>query len=369
MFEAIKLIAVFVLTTVITLVITPYIKKLAFKIGATDQPNERKTHVKIMPRLGGLGIVIGTAVGLLILQPDIDHLWSVIIGGLIITAVGVLDDLYTIRPSVKFSGQLIAALIVVFSGLTIDTLTLPIIGRFELGFLSTVITIFWIVGVTNAINLIDGLDGLAAGVSIIGMSSMFVISLIDQQLAVMQLLLVVIGPSIGFLYHNFFPAKIFMGDTGALFLGYVISIISILGLFKNVTLFSFIVPIIIMAVPIFDTLFAIIRRAISGQRIGEADKKHIHHKLIAMGYSHRMTVLIIYGFSLFFGVMAILFTSVTVQISFVFVFFVLLGIQLIAEMTGILEGKNRPVTNQIKKTKHFIHKNKKNTKQNEHKEK
>jgi len=354
--EALTLIAVFLLTTVVTLVITPYIKKLAFKIGATDKPNERKSHIKIMPRLGGLGIVIGTTVGLLILQPNVDHLTEIVIAGAIIVLVGVLDDMYTIRASVKFSGQLIAAIIVVSSGLVVEFVTLPFVGMIEFGSFASVITVFWIVGVTNAINLIDGLDGLAAGVSIIGLSSMFVISLIDSQLAVMQLILIVIGPSLGFLYHNFFPAKIFMGDTGALFLGYVISIISILGLFKNVTLFSFIVPIIIMAVPIFDTIFAIIRRAISGQRIGEADKKHIHHKLIAMGYSHRMTVLIIYGFSFFFGLMAVLFTSVALQLSFLILLFVLMGIQLIAEMTGILDGKRRPMIEQIKKVKQWFKK-------------
>jgi UDP-GlcNAc:undecaprenyl-phosphate GlcNAc-1-phosphate transferase len=350
----IQLLLAFIITSVTTWVVTPYIRKLAFKIGATDQPNARKTHVKIMPRLGGLGIVIGVGVGLLIIQPDIPNLTAIVFGGLVITAVGVLDDLYTIRPIVKLSGQVIAAGIVVASGLTIDYITLPIVGLVDFGAFSFIITFIWIIGVTNAINLIDGLDGLAAGISIIGLSSMFVISVIDGELAVMVLTAITIGPALGFLYHNFYPAKIFMGDTGALFLGYVISVISVQGLFKNVTIFSFLLPVIVIAVPIFDTLFAIIRRKLNGQRIGDADKKHIHHKLIAMGYSHRATVLILYGFSAFFGLMAIVYSSFMIQISMIVLVLVLFGIQLIAEMTGILDGRQKPITSQIKKIRQLF---------------
>lgn len=346
----------FALSLLTTLFVTPLVRKLAFKIGATDQPNARKTHIKIMPRLGGLGIVIGTAVGLLILSPDIPELPYLILGGLVITVVGILDDLYTIRPLVKLGGQIIAAGLVLYSGLAIEFITLPFMGTIQFGSLSFVITLIWIIGVTNAINLIDGLDGLAAGVSIIGLSSMLIISIIDSRMAVVMLTLVIIGPSLGFLYHNFFPAKIFMGDTGALFLGYCISVISILGLFKNVAIFSFLLPIIVIAVPIFDTIFAIIRRAINGQRIGEADKKHIHHKLIAMGYSHRSTVLIMYGFSAFFGLMAIVYSSLTVQLSIVALVLVLFGIQLIAEMTGIIPERQKTITSQIKKINKFLKK-------------
>jgi UDP-GlcNAc:undecaprenyl-phosphate GlcNAc-1-phosphate transferase len=354
-FDYIYVIA-FVASLLTTLFITPYVRKFAFKIGATDQPNARKTHIKIMPRLGGLGIVIGVAVGLMILSPDIPELPYIILGGLVITVVGVLDDLYTIRPLVKLGGQIIAAGFVLYSGLVIEFITLPFIGTIEFGPLSFILTFVWIIGVTNAINLIDGLDGLAAGISIIGLSSMLVISIVDSRTAVVSLALVVIGPSLGFLYHNFFPAKIFMGDTGALFLGYCISVISILGLFKNVAIFSFLLPIIVIAVPIFDTIFAIIRRAINGQRIGEADKKHIHHKLISMGYSHRSTVLIMYGFSAFFGLMAVIYSSVTVQLSIVVLMLVLFGIQLIAEMTGILPERQKPITSQIRKMKKIFKK-------------
>lgn len=354
MFINAKYIIAFLASMITVIVVTPFVKKLAFKIGATDQPNARKAHVKIMPRLGGLAIVIGVSVGMVIMRPAIPELPFIILGGLTITLVGVLDDMYTIRPIVKLGGQIIAASFVLFSGLVIEFISLPIVGTIHLGPLSIIVTLFWIIGVTNAINLIDGLDGLAAGISVIGLTSMLVISLIDGRTTVVMLSLIIIGPSVGFLYHNFFPAKIFMGDTGALFLGYCISVISILGLFKNVTIFSFLLPIIIIAVPIFDTLFAIIRRAISGQRIGEADKKHIHHKLIAMGYSHRATVLIMYAFSAFFGLMAIVYSSLTVQLSLISLVLVLLGVQLIAEMTGILQESKKPITNQIKRLRNVI---------------
>lgn len=354
MFINAKYIIAFLASMTTVIVVTPFVKKLAFKIGATDQPNARKAHVKIMPRLGGLAIVIGVSVGMVIMRPAIPELPFIILGGLTITLVGVLDDMYTIRPIVKLGGQIIAASFVLFSGLVIEFISLPIVGTIHLGPLSIIVTLFWIIGVTNAINLIDGLDGLAAGISVIGLTSMLVISLIDGRTTVVMLSLIIIGPSVGFLYHNFFPAKIFMGDTGALFLGYCISVISILGLFKNVTIFSFLLPIIIIAVPIFDTLFAIIRRAISGQRIGEADKKHIHHKLIAMGYSHRATVLIMYAFSAFFGLMAIVYSSLTVQLSLISLVLVLLGVQLIAEMTGILQESKKPITNQIKRLRNVI---------------
>lgn len=356
MFINLKYIIAFLVSMITVIVITPLVRKVAFKIGATDQPSARKAHVKAMPRLGGLAIVIGVAVGILIIRPNISELPYIILGGLTITIVGVLDDMYTIRPIVKLGGQLIAASFILYSGLVIDYISLPMVGTVHLGPLSIIITLLWIIGVTNAINLIDGLDGLAAGISVIGLTSMLVISLIDGRTIVVMLSLIIIGPSLGFLYHNFFPAKVFMGDTGALFLGYCISVISILGLFKNVTIFSFLLPIIIIAVPIFDTLFAIIRRAISGQRIGEADKKHIHHKLLAMGYSHRATVLILYAFSAFFGLIAIVYSSLTVQVSLIALVLVLLGVQLIAEMTGILQEHQKPITNQMRKLRNFIKK-------------
>lgn len=220
----IKIIVSFVITVLFTIFTTPLFKKLAFKIGATDAPSSRKMHVNTMPRLGGLSIVSGVIIGLLIIQPNDIGLIGVYVGGVIIVFTGVLDDLFSIRPSVKLLGQILAAIAVISSGLLIDKLTVPILGSVELGFFSYAVTVIWIVGMVNAINLVDGLDGLAAGISSIALTSIAIIAIADQRLIVIQLSMVVIGSTIGFLYHNFYPAKIFMGDTGALFLGYSIAL-------------------------------------------------------------------------------------------------------------------------------------------------
>src|SRR5690606_37747005 len=195
------------------------------------------------------------------------------------------------------------------SGLIIERVTLPFIGMVDLGFFSVLITVLWVVGITNAINLIDGLDGLATGVTTIALISIFIMALIDVQVIAAFLCIVLIGANIGFLFHNFYPASIYMGDTGSNFLGYMIAAISMLGLFKNVAFFSFVVPIIVLAVPIFDTLVAIVRRAYNKENIMAADNKHMHYQLLKAGYSHRKTVLIIYLFSAVFGGLAILFSE------------------------------------------------------------
>ena len=344
----------FTLSLVLSLSLTPLVSKLAVRMGAVDHPNERKIHVKVMPRIGGLAIIIAFTIGLLVLQPKTEFIWSILAGSFVITITGMVDDLYSVRPIVKFGGQMIAALLVVSDGLLIDKITVPFYGTLEMDFLSIIITLFWIVGVTNAINLIDGLDGLAAGVSSIGLASLAIIGAIDGRIIIVQFSTLLIGACLGFLYHNFYPAKIYMGDTGALFLGYWISIISMLGLFKNVAIFSFILPIFIIAIPIFDTLFAIVRRLISKQSIGQADRKHIHHRLIAMGYSHRKSVLIIYLLSSVFALLAIVYTSVTLQTTLIIVTVLLLTLQLMAELTGFIPENQFFALKFIRKCKYII---------------
>src|SRR5699024_9266779 len=201
-------------------------------------------------RLGGLAIFLGAALGLLYLQPEHIHLLEIALGAFVIVLTGILDDRFGIRPVIKLTGQLIAASFLLSSGLIIERITLPLIGVIDLGMFSVLVTVLWVVGVTNAINLIDELDGLATGVSTIALLSMFIMALIDFQIFAAYLAIVLIGANLGFLYHNFYPAKIYMGDTGSNFLGYMIAVISMLGLFKNIALFSFIIPIIILAVPI-----------------------------------------------------------------------------------------------------------------------
>ncbi|KKI89238.1 hypothetical protein WQ54_27135 [Bacillus sp. SA1-12] len=350
MHSYIDYIIAFILAFAVAVLVTPLVKRLAIKIGATDQPNARKIHKDIMPRLGGLAIFCGVVAGFLYLQPQSIYMKEIILGALIILVVGILDDKFTLQAKYKFAGQLIAAIVVASSGLLIEKFTIPFFGMVELNeYISFPVTVLWIVAVTNAINLIDGLDGLAAGVSTIAMTSILIMAFTDYQFLVVALCFILIGSTLGFLIHNFYPAKIFMGDTGALFLGYCISIISMLGLFKNITLFSFIIPIIVLAVPIFDTIFAIIRRVLNKKSISAPDKLHLHYCLVNLGFSHRSAVLVIYFFSACFGFSAIIFSNATLWISLLIMVILLIAIQFIAEIVGLI-GKNRkPLINFFKR--------------------
>ncbi|MCA0991610.1 MULTISPECIES: glycosyltransferase family 4 protein [Bacillales] len=339
----------FLIALVTTIAITPLVIKFAIKIGVVDQPNNRKVHKKLMPRLGGLAIIIGFFFGYLYLSQFFDTPLRLILGAVIIIIVGVLDDKYTLSAKVKFIAQILAAILVVSSGLTIEFVSLPFIGKIELGMASYVVTILWIVGVTNAINLIDGLDGLAAGVSTIALSSIFAVAILNNSLYVAAISLVLIGGSIGFLVFNFHPAKIFMGDTGALFLGYMISILSVIGFFKSVAIFSFLLPVLILAIPIFDTFFAIFRRIKNKQNISAPDKAHLHHNLLALGFGHRGTVLMIYVMGISCGVAAVVFTSSTLWGSFFIIILLLFMIQFTSELVGQLNNKRTPLITTIKK--------------------
>ncbi|AQX53205.1 MraY family glycosyltransferase [Priestia flexa] len=329
-----------------SILVTPLVKKLAFKIGATDKPNQRKVHQKIMPRLGGLAIFISFLIGYFLLQPTSPYALAIIIGSFIIIITGVLDDMMELSAKIKLSGQLLAALIVVvYGGVQVQYINLPFNGSLELGVLSIPLTIIWIVGITNAINLIDGLDGLAAGVSSIVLITISGMAIMMNDVFVTSMGFILLGSTLGFLLYNFHPAKIFMGDTGALFLGYMISVLSLLG-FKNVTLISLIVPVIILGVPISDTFFAIIRRIVKNQPLSAPDKSHLHHCLLRLGYSHRQTVLIIYGMSAIFGLAAVIFSQVqTMWGSFLVLAILIFAIEIIVEKIGLVDKTYRPLLN------------------------
>ncbi|WP_273124361.1 glycosyltransferase family 4 protein [Bacillus weihaiensis] len=349
MHSTIDYIIAFLISFSVAILITPLVKKIAIKIGATDQPNTRKIHTNIMPRMGGLAIFIGVIAGFLYLRPQSLYMNEVIIGAVIIILVGILDDKYTLQARYKFIGQLVAAIVVASSGLLIEKFTVPFFGIIYLDVWSYPVTVLWIIAITNAINLIDGLDGLAAGVSSIAMTSILIMAFADSQIVVIALCFILIGSTLGFLFHNFYPAKIFMGDTGALFLGYSIAIISMLGLFKNITLFSFIIPIIVLAVPIFDTVFAIIRRFLNKKSIAAPDKLHLHYCLVDLGFSHKGSVLIIYFFSACFGFSAIIFSNATLWISLLLMVILLLAIQLIAEVVGLIGMNRKPLINMLRR--------------------
>ncbi|MBY0146332.1 glycosyltransferase family 4 protein [Neobacillus niacini] len=326
-----------------SLLITPLIKKLAVSIGATDKPNQRKVHQFTMPRLGGLAIFISFIIGMLILKPLNPAFIPIIIGSSIIVITGICDDLFELSAKYKLIGQLAAAFIVVFLGdLQVLFINLPFGGHLEFGYLSIPFTILWIVGITNAINLIDGLDGLAAGVSSIALITISGMALIQGNLFVVAVGTIVLMGTLGFLYYNFHPASIFMGDTGALFLGFVISVLSLLG-YKNVTFISFIIPVIILGVPISDTFFAIMRRIINKQPLSAPDKSHLHHCLLRLGYSHRQTVLLIYAMASFFGLVAVIYSQARIGVSIFLICLIILLMEFIAEKIGLMGNNFHPL--------------------------
>ncbi len=332
-----------------SIILTPLVKKAAFFIGAVDNPNNRKVHAKVMPRAGGLAIFISFLIGFWILHPESPYTMPILMGSAIIIMTGLLDDIYELSPKVKLAGQIAAALCVVVSGgIQVHFINLPFDGRLELGWFSIPLTVLWILAITNAINLIDGLDGLAAGVSSIVLFTIAAMAFIMGNVLVMAIAGIVLAGTLGFLFYNFHPAKIFMGDTGALFLGFIISVVSLLG-FKNVTLFSLVVPVIILGVPISDTIFAIIRRILHKQPLSAPDKSHLHHCLLRLGYSHRTTVLLIYAMSAVFGIAAILFSTSTLWGSLFIIAILTLGIELVVERVGLVGQNYRPVLNAIRR--------------------
>lgn len=294
----------------LSFLITPAVRVLAYKIGAIDVPkDERRMHNKPMPLIGGLAIFLSFSIVTLIffdVSKDILTLWA---GGLVLVILGIFDDIYDINAWIKLSVQIIVALIAIHFDVVIKSIY--IFGKqIEFGWLSYPITIFWIIALINAFNLIDGLDGLSCGVCSICCLSMFIIAILMHNPHCALLAAVLFGSCCGFLPHNFNPAKIFMGDTGAYFLGFVLAIISIEGLFKISTVISFILPMIVFALPLFDTSFAFCRRILNGQGPFTADKRHLHHRLIAFGLSQRQAVLVLYVISALFGLIAIIYTDI-----------------------------------------------------------
>lgn len=299
-----------VLVTFVTSLILVYIvKKIAIHINALDYPNKRKVHKEPIPRLGGLAIFIAFLVGYMLYAPTSTQMISLLIGGFIIILTGIVDDINSVPARYKFICQIIAALVVVLYGkLYFNNITF--LG-FEFVFptwVNMILSAFFIVAIINAINLIDGLDGLASGISSIYFLTIAILGFVLNRLGGLDIILslIMLGSTLGFLFHNFPPAKIFMGDTGSMFLGFMIAIIALLG-YKVATITSIIIPIIILFIPIFDTLFAIIRRLLKKESVGTPDKEHLHHQLLRMTSSPTKTVLIIYFINAIFSAISILF--------------------------------------------------------------
>lgn len=303
----------FACAALVAYTITPPVRLLAFLIGAIDIPtDERRMHKKPTPRIGGLAIFVGFMVATLVFCEPTSELYALWIGGGILVVLGVLDDIFRLSAWLKLIVQLFVAGIAVCFGIVIDHIT--VFGAtVQFGYFAIPITILWIAGLSNAINLIDGLDGLACGVSVITSISIFMVTLITGDTTSALITAILIGSCSGFLPYNKNPAKIFMGDTGALFLGYTLSIISVQGLFKMHTVLAFLVPLSIFALPIFDTLIAIIRRVAHGQSPFHPDRGHFHHKLVDMGFTHKEAVRMLYAISGLAGLVAVVYTDAMFQ--------------------------------------------------------
>lgn len=309
-----RLIGYVVLALLVALVIsflaTPVVKTFAYKVGAIDVPKDgRRMHKVPIPRLGGLAIFIGFMVSILLFVQITSEMKSILLGAVIIVVLGVVDDIMALPAMLKFVIQIIAAMIPATHGVVIQVLSNPNVfsgdAYWTLGWLSIPVTVLWIVAITNAVNLIDGLDGLANGVSAISAATVLVIAILGSETQVAIVMAALVGACVGFLPYNLNPAKMFMGDTGATFLGYILATMSIQGLFKFYAIISFAVPFLILGLPIFDTAFAFIRRIAHGQSPMRADRGHIHHRLIDMGLSQKQAVATLYVISTILGLSAV----------------------------------------------------------------
>ena len=296
-------------------------------------------HKRPMPIAGGVAIYLAATIAILVFIPLNKNIISLLIGSTVILISGLLDDKFSISPKAKIFFQLVAGLIIALSGSQIEFFT-NIISTKEvvwLKYLSIPVTLFWICGITNTVNLIDGLDGLAAGISLISAVSLMFIALKMNLLAVAIIAAAIGGGCLGFLPYNFNPAKIFMGDTGALYLGFMLSYISIQGVMKYATTLMIFVPVLVLGVPVFDTAFAMIRRYISGKKIFAADKGHLHHRLLALGLTQRQTVLILYALSLIFGILANVISDFDPVIGIIISLLIIILIFLVGWLSGMFK--------------------------------
>ena len=309
------IIAAFAVAAVLSYFFTPPVKNFAHKVGAIDVPKDaRRMHKKPIPRLGGLAIYGGFLCSILIFGKLDETMLCVLLGAALIVALGIFDDVLALGAKLKFVVQIVAAAIpVCVGGLQIGLFTnlnpwadTPFV---HLGILAVPVTIIWIVGITNAVNLIDGLDGLAVGVSSIAAITMLAVALLTGNMPIAITMAALAGACIGFMTYNLNPAKIFMGDTGSTFLGYMLATVSIMGLFKFYAVISFAVPFLILGLPIFDTANAIIRRVAAGRSPMSPDRGHVHHKLIDMGFNQKQAVAILYAISATLGLTAVVLTS------------------------------------------------------------
>lgn len=326
----------FLLAMLVSYILTPYIKKLAFKIGAVDRPDNRKVHKRIMPRLGGLAIYIAFMIGCIASLEMTWDIFGILLGGTLIVALGIADDVYQLPAKVKLLGQIAAACVLVAFDIRIEWVNNPLGGYFYLDMLSIPLTIFWVISFTNVVNLIDGLDGLAAGVSAIASLTVILVAIQMGYFHVAILTAALAGGIIGFIRYNFNPATIFMGDTGSMFIGYMLAAISVYGAVKTAATVALIVPAIALGLPILDTAFAIMRRYANGRPIFQPDKGHLHHRLLAHGMSHKEAVLFMYGITAVLCIGAVLWAEMDGFYAALIIAVIMTAVAVGAKKIGIL---------------------------------
>ena len=334
----------FMIALGVALFLTPVVISFARRTGALDAPDARKVHVRPIPRIGGIGIYAAFMAFVLVqmsisdLSPELmTSLWGLLAGGTIIVAIGIIDDYRDLPAKVKLLGQILAACVLVIGfDVRIDVITDPLGDFIYLEYFAIPATIFWVVGLTNTVNLIDGLDGLAAGVSSIAAVTIFLVAMEEGIPFVAMITAALAGAAIGFLYYNFNPARIFMGDTGSMFLGFMLAGISVVGAVKSAATIALIVPILALGLPILDTTFAIVRRARNHRPIFKPDKGHLHHRLLAHGFTQKQAVLLMYVVSALFGLCALALTAVSTQAALLIIIIVAAAVFIGARKLGIL---------------------------------
>ncbi|AIA67044.1 TPA: undecaprenyl/decaprenyl-phosphate alpha-N-acetylglucosaminyl 1-phosphate transferase [Streptococcus equi subsp. zooepidemicus] len=348
-----------------SLLLTPIVRFLSVRVGVVDTPNARRINKVPMPTSGGLAIVTSFVIASLVLMPIasngahiggqtyFQYILPVVLGGLVVTITGFIDDVYELSPKLKMLGIVTGAIIVwAFTDFKFDSFKIPFGGpllAFD-PFLTFFLTVLWIISITNAINLIDGLDGLVSGVSIISLVTMAIVAYFFLPLTNFFLtltILILIASIAGFFPYNYHPAIIYLGDTGALFIGFMIGVLSLQGL-KNATAVAVVTPVIILGVPIMDTIVAIIRRSLSGKKFYEPDKMHLHHRLLSMGFTHRGAVLVVYGIAMLFSLISLL-LNVSSRIGGVLLILGLLfALEVFIEGIEIWGEKRTPLFNLLK---------------------
>jgi len=333
----------------VVLVVTPAVIYLAKITGAVDKPDARKVHTKPIPRIGGIGIFLAFMVAIVFVTiisnfegETLRTIIGLIISGSLMFLVGIIDDYKNLPAKVKLFGQIIAASVLAIGfDVRVDFITYPLGDYIYLEWFAIPATIFWLVGLTNTVNLIDGLDGLAAGVSGLAAVTILLVAMEQHYFLITILTAALAGAAFGFLFYNTNPAQIFMGDSGSLFLGFMLASISIIGVMKSTAIVALIVPILALGIPILDTTFAILRRYLGGQPIFKPDKGHLHHRLLSLGFTQRQAVFLMYIISAVLGMSAIALTEVNAQIAILILAVVISAIFFGAKKLGILTLANR----------------------------